>query len=136
MDRDSIEKTLRAAYERRAANDPVGAGKIFAPNAVFRVVGEPACCGGVRTMRGADIHPALVTMIEVFPAKSFEIASLTIEGNRACVLCKATFTFGPTGETVHSELGHFWTFENGFATEVVEFLDTALVAHLQAKAAK
>jgi ketosteroid isomerase-like protein len=58
-----------------------------------------------------------------------------IEGNRACVLTRASFVFTPTGETVHSELGHFWTFENGKATEVVEFMDTALVAHLAAKAA-
>lgn len=130
MNRREIEVTLRDAYARRAANDAEGASRIFGSEAVYRVSGLPEHCGAVTEHRGADIQTALVQVCEAFRASKLEITSMIIEDDRAAVRVQAHFRFTPTGRELSTELAHFWTFKDGKAVELVEFFDTAHVAHL------
>jgi hypothetical protein len=74
MDENAIETAIRAAYASRAANDAAGAGRIFAPGATYRVVGEQKHCAAVGAFSGADISLALTAIVERFRATAFEIA--------------------------------------------------------------
>jgi ketosteroid isomerase-like protein len=134
MHRNDIEAALRAAYAARAANDAAQSARIFGPKATFRGAGDPAFCGAVATYAGPALPPALEKLCEVFHASAFTVTSMIIDGDRAAVRCDATFKYAPTGEAVSLELAHYWTFKDGHAIELVEFFDTAHVAHIMAKA--
>ena len=133
MERSEIESALREAYARREANDPVSAGAIFAPDATYRVAGSKDHCGAVRSVSASDMGPALNQLFSVFRAKKFDITSMLIDDDHAAVTIRATFDFTPTGETISTDLAHFWTFRDGQAIELLEFLDTAHVVSLQAQ---
>jgi ketosteroid isomerase-like protein len=131
MERHVIEAALRSAYERRGANDADGATRIFAPDATYRIAGHKDFCSAVTTYRGAELKPALAKLCENFRATKFDMTAIVIDGDRASVMVQATF-LAPAGQSVTTELAHFWTFDKaGKAVELVEFFDTAHVAHLQ-----
>jgi ketosteroid isomerase-like protein len=122
-----------AAYVARALNDASEVGRIFAPNATFKVAGHPGYCGAVATYVGPALHSALERLCEVFRASAFDVTSMIIEGDRAAVICRAAFEYTPSGERLDLDLVHFWTFRDGKAIELVEFFDTAHVAHVMAQ---
>lgn len=133
MARGSIETALRHAYARRAANDAAGTMDIFAPDATYRIAGHADFCIMAAAHRGPALRNAVDTACSLFRASSFEPRFVSIDDDHATVLVLGTFEFVPTGETITTELAHIWTFKDGKAVEMVEFLDTALAAHLHAR---
>jgi ketosteroid isomerase-like protein len=130
MERSAIEAALRDIYAARAANDAVATAAFFTPDAHYRVAGDPDRCAAVASYHGTAVAEAMELRCAVFHALEFSIATLTIDGDHAAVQCEATMRYTPTGQTITTRLAHFWTFHEGRASEVVEFFDTAAVAHL------
>jgi len=121
---------LRGVYAARAANNAVATVAFFAPDAHYRVAGDPDRCAAVASYHGTALAEAMEARCAVFHALMFSIATLTIDGDHAAVQCEATMRYTPTGQTISTRLAHFWTFCDGKASEVVEFFDTAAIAHL------
>jgi ketosteroid isomerase-like protein len=134
MHRSEIEAVLRDVYAARAANDAGAISRIFAANARFRNAGNSAFCAAAATHAGPALPAALEKLCELFPASAFSVTSMIIDGDRAAVICASTFEYAPTRESISLELMHFWTFENDHAVELVEYFDTAHVAHVLGKA--
>jgi len=82
---------------------------------------------------GPTLRSALEETMSLLRASAFEIGTLVIEGDRASAIVHATFVFTPTGETVTTELCHMWTFRDGRAVELIEFVDTAHLADLHGR---
>jgi ketosteroid isomerase-like protein len=133
MNRDEIETALRAAYDARARNDAAGVSRIFAPDATFSNAGDPAFCSAVATHAGPALYAALEKLCDVFRASAFDVKSMVVEGDRAAVICRADFRYVPTGAPLSLDLVHFWTFRDGKAAELVEYFDTAHVAHVMSQ---
>jgi|SRR5579871_4376291 len=134
MSRNEIETAVRSAYAARAANDPIGVGAIFSPDARFTDAGHPTHCSAAATYVGPQIHQALKALCDNFRASNYEMRSLLIDGDRAAAICRADFQYVLTSETFSLDLVHFWTFKDGKAVELVEYFDTAHVAHVVSKA--
>jgi len=134
MDRSAIEATLNAIYAAREANDATGILAHFAPDACYRIAGDPRSCSAAEAHRGAALQPALEGMCGLFQVQHLHVAPAIIDGDRAAVTVQARFTFAPTGETVDTGMVDIWTFRDGKVAEVTEYLDTAHLARLQAPA--
>lgn len=134
MDRREIETTLEAIYAARAANDAAGILTHFAPGACWHIAGQPDCCGAAQAHRGEALRPALETMCGLFQVQDLRPGPAIIDGDRAAVAIQARFTFTPTGETVETAMADIWTFRDGKVVEVAEYLDTARLAQLHARA--
>lgn len=127
--RDSIEAALRRTYAARQANNVAELVAIFAPGARYRVAGDPTVLPGLDAFAKSTIEEAMAALCESFPAERYEPVSIVIEGNKAMTLSRGTFRFAPTGERFSLDIANAWTFDaDGRATEVVDFIDTALVA--------
>jgi ketosteroid isomerase-like protein len=133
MGSNAIETAIRDAYAARARNDAAELALIFAPDATFRDMGHPAYCSAAATSKGPEIRTALEKLCEVFPASGYDLTSMITEGDRAAVICRANFRYAPTGESLTLDLMQFWTFKDGKVIELLEFFDTAHVAHVMAQ---
>jgi ketosteroid isomerase-like protein len=134
MNRNHIEATLHDAYSARSRNDAAGVLAVFAADATLKHLGHPAYCDAVATYIGPALGPAMEKLCDVFRASAWDARSMIIEGNRAAVICRASLQYTPTGESLSLDLVHFWTFQDGKVTELMEYFDTALVAHVMTQA--
>ena len=132
MDRAEIEAMLHRLYAMREANDLEGALESFAPQAIWRTVGDPGSCSVAGSHRGAALRPAMQALFGAFRAIAFRPTALLIDGDRAVATVRAELVFTPTGERINTEIAHVWSFADGKVTAVDEFLDTALAARLLA----
>ena len=130
MNRADVAAELYRLYALREAGDVDGLLAALAPSATYHIVGDQAHCPSAGAYSGAELRSALEAACRLFKAGTFDITSMVIDGDQAAVRVRVLLTFAPTGETVISELGHFWTLEDGRAVEIVEYHDSAMVAGL------
>lgn len=64
-----------------------------------------------------------------FVFNSYTADNILIDGNRAAAEVKLNLSSNKTQETFEATLAHFWRFENGVPTELVEYMDSALITH-------
>lgn len=64
---------------------------------------------------------------------AFEPISIIAEGNRAASHVKFRYRHKPSGRIVDSEAAQLWVTENAKVAELIEFLDTALFASINAE---
>ena len=57
----------------------------------------------------------------------YQVVELICEGDRAAGRVQIKYRNKNTGNVVETEIGHFWQLEDGKASKLVEFYDTATV---------
>lgn len=130
MTRDAIESILNGIYASRKANDVAQILSYFAPDAVYRIAGDARVCPVAAAHRGGALRETVSMLCEAFPATEFAPRRIVVDGDTAMSWVALSVVFARTGEKIDSELAHVWTFRDGKVAELVEFLDTALVAQL------
>lgn len=134
-DRKTVERIVRETYGARLANDVEGTVKPFHANGTFAVSGAPGLGPSALVAKGAaEIRAGLETLIGAFEFLELEFLNLLVDGNEAAARVRVKMRVSATGEIIETDLGHFWTIEDGKVASVVEFRDTALVNHLMEKA--
>lgn len=130
-ERDRILDTIDQAYAARAAGDFEAMARFWEPHATYRLAGEAALLPAV-PVGPADAVEAVRTLIDLFDFHRFERVSSVVEGNRAAVHWRVTVS-NNGGDPVEAELYDLWQFsENGRATSLLQFTDTALIVRMLA----
>lgn len=130
IDRDTIERTIRQAYEARQRSDHAGLAGFFAPNATYRMAGKSHLLGGM-PVGPVDAMTAIGGLIDQFTFPQLSLAAILIDGNRAAVHVEMHAVATRSAKESPSELLDIWTFDDdGKVTDITEFADTALIGHM------
>jgi ketosteroid isomerase-like protein len=131
MDRQKVQSVLDQAYALRQKGDIEGIIALFHPECVFELVGARASSAVAGAVRGhQDFRRTLTDFIAAFEFVERDVISTVIEDRRAVVHSRVKLRFIPKDKTVTTDMLDLWTFENGKALELVEFVDTALINDL------
>ena len=130
-DRANVLAAIDSAYAAREAGDKEALARHFAPFATFHIVGR-------KELLGFDVGPvdamsAIGELIDLFTFHRVERLHVAIDGSVAVVHLRIEVsTAGGARET--TELCDIWTFDDDAKfRSIVEFGDTALIAHMLAK---
>jgi len=129
IDRAQILDSIDRGYQARARGDKEGVAPIWAPGATYRLCGEASLvpsfpCGPAAAGETVD------SLIDLISFQSYERLETIVEGNRAAIRWRVDFSIqdGPSGTT---ELADFWEFDDeGRATSLIQFLDTAKLGEM------
>jgi ketosteroid isomerase-like protein len=128
-DRAAVLAAIDEVYRLRIAGDKSALEARFAPGAQIQLAGRAELMPGV-AVGPADAGPTIAALIDTFVFHEHERLDAIVEGDKAAVRSRITVS-RPGGETVTTELYDLWTIgEDGRPTSVLQFVDTALVAHM------
>lgn len=76
-----------------------------------------------------DFLIQLEDLAKNFEFKKYSASNIIVEGDRVAAQISLSLTSRKTGDTFDTTIAHFWTFNNGRPVKLVEYMDTALMAH-------
>ena len=130
-DRDAFLRTIDEGYAQRMAGNKDAMRRIFAPDAQFRIAGDPTLIPGVAASAGSAA-PTVEALMDDFEFHDMERLDTIVEGDKAAVYSRVTLSYRG-GHKVTTELYDLWTIDqDGRVTSMLQFADTALVARLTA----
>jgi ketosteroid isomerase-like protein len=125
-DRETILKNIEAAYAARTRADREELATNWAPGATYRLVGAetlPGIAAGAN-----DANEAIGALIDLFQFHEVERLSTLIDGNRAALHWRVTFTSGDS-DPATVELCDLWEVaDDGKLVSLTQFTDTQMVA--------
>jgi ketosteroid isomerase-like protein len=128
-----ILETIDSALAARTRGDKEGVARYLAPGAQFRIVGDPAQYPGF-PLSPADAAEAVAALIDRVRFHNLERIDAIVEGHRAACRWRIDVSLGE-GQVAPTEVCDLWSFdEEGRITELVQFIDTALLARLLTEA--
>ena len=128
--RKAMEKIVRALYAARKRGDFDAMTEMCAPGCSLHVAGAPEFCPAAGTAKGRAALRKRFAELRAFEFSSHKMLSIIADGNRVAVHWRTKVTFRPTGKSAVSEFCDLWTIRNGKIASAVQFIDTALVAHM------
>ncbi|ATE63047.1 nuclear transport factor 2 family protein [Rhizorhabdus dicambivorans] len=127
LDRVSILAAVDDAYARRASGDKVALDAIWAPGAVFELVGRSPLMAATLPTGPAAAMDVVSTLVDRVRFHSFERLDAVVEGGQAAIRWHITAS-APGGAPFEIELFDLWSFDEQYrATRLVQFTDTALL---------
>jgi ketosteroid isomerase-like protein len=126
----SMEKVVRALYAARKRGDFDAMAELCTPACRLHVAGAPEFCHAAGTTTGRAALRKRFAELRAFDFANHKMLSIMADGNRVAVHWRTKVTFKPTGKSAVSEFCDLWTIRNGKIASAVQFIDTALVAHL------
>ena len=63
-----------------------------------------------------------------FQFNAYQATNILVDGNRAAAQLQLDLTSVATGRRFSATIAHFWSFEDGIPVQLVEYMDTALMA--------
>lgn len=125
MDRDTILRTIEAAYDARVRADREELATYWAPGGTYRLVGAETLVG---IAAGAnEANEAIGALINLFQFHKLERLATLVEGNRAAVHWRVTFTSGES-DPATIELCDLWEVaDDGKLLSLTQFTDTQLL---------
>jgi ketosteroid isomerase-like protein len=125
-DRETILRNIEAAYAARTRGDRAELATYWAPGGTYRLVGAEAL-PGIRA--GAnDANEAIGVLIDLFQFHEVERLATLVDGNRAALHWRVTFTSGES-DPATVELCDLWEVAaDGKLVSLTQFTDTQLVA--------
>lgn len=131
MREGSVREFVGRYFEARLKNDPALVIPMFAPGARYVMAGAAGESPVVSTDQGpADYAEIARALAAAWRWRNVEVRSLVVEGEKAAVHFGLVVDYAPSGVKVNTELANFWTLRDGLCTELIEFVDTALVRRL------
>ena len=130
LDRQAILQRIDDLYATRARGDKEALKAFWAPEASFRLAGQPDL---VRNFPGSpDAVVSVERLIDLVTFHEFTRLDAVVDGYKAAVLWRVQLSVGQ-GKRVTTELYDLWEFnDEGRAVSVLQFCDTALLANLLA----
>ena len=130
LDRQAILQRIDDLYATRARGDKEALQTFWAPEVSFRFAGDPELL--MHFPGGEDVAASIGRIIDLIAFHHFERLEAVVEGHKASVLWRVHLSV--RGKTpVTTELYDLWAFDDqGRATSLVQFCDTALLAKLLA----
>ena len=64
-----------------------------------------------------------------FQFHSYRATNILVDGDRAAAQLEVDITSRATGRRFSATIAHFWSFKDGIPSRLVEYMDTALMAH-------
>ena len=125
-DRDIILRNIEAAYEARSQGDREKLATYWAPGATYQMIGAESLNG---IAAGAnDANEAIGILIDLFQFHGVERLSTLIDGNRAALHWRITFSSGE-GAPADVEVCDLWQVDDdGKLVSLIQFTDTQLLA--------
>ncbi|HEX8364632.1 MAG TPA: nuclear transport factor 2 family protein [Allosphingosinicella sp.] len=127
--RERMLATIDAALAARSRGDKGEVARYLAPGALFRIAGNSSLYGAFPAGPG-EAQATVAELIDRVRFHDHERLDAIVEGNRAACRWRIDFSIddGPIGTT---ELCDLWTFDaEGRVTELVQFVDTALLVRM------
>ncbi len=130
LDRQAVLRRIDDLYATRARGDKEALKAFWAPDSTFRLAGDSSFVAPFPS--GPDAVASVDRIIDLVTFHSFERVDAVVDGHKAAVLWRVRLSVRD-GEPVTTELYDLWTFDDeGRATSVLQFCDTALLAKLLA----
>lgn len=130
-----MEKLVRDLYGARLGNDLKNAAGYFSADSRFAINGAMEASNIALNISGkAKIEELLTDLFRTWQWTEQDIKHILIQDNRAAVHYRLKARFMPTGAIVDTEICDLLTFQDGQLTEIIQFLDTALVGRLMGQA--
>lgn len=79
-----------------------------------------------------ELRTQLESLAENFVFNSYRATNIIVEGNKAAAQVELNLTSNKTGDTFGATIAHFWEFKDGEPAHLIEYMDTALMAHQSA----
>ena len=76
-----------------------------------------------------ELLAQLEDMRKDFTFNAYRATSILVDGDRAAAQLEADVTSVATGRRFTTRIAHFWSFKDGVPVHLVEYTDTALIAH-------
>ena len=76
-----------------------------------------------------ELLTELEDMRKDFTFSAYRATSILVDGDRAAAQLEADVTSVATGRRFTTRIAHFWSFKDGVPVHLVEYTDTALIAH-------
>ncbi|MEM7001845.1 MAG: nuclear transport factor 2 family protein [Pseudomonadota bacterium] len=132
MDRTQMESLVIGFYDVRLQNKPQAILNLLAPSAQMRVAGATnASPIAHQTTTPEELRASVESLVGNWQWTNIEMLSLLIDGNSAAARYTLQTTHVPTGQKVTAEMmDQFYFDDAGNITELIEFVDTAMVAQL------
>ena len=91
---------------------------------------EPATArySGIRHSK-RELLAQLEDMRKDFTFSAYRATSILVDGDRAAAQLEADVTSVASGRRFTTRIAHFWSFKDGVPVHLVEYTDTALIAH-------
>jgi ketosteroid isomerase-like protein len=125
LDRDGIDRLIRAFWHLRLQDAPAAIRRYAAPDVVFRILGNPGGGNGYSVFEGQDAVIESVRFIDTnLEFIGFEIVDLIVDGPRAALRWQAALRHRGTGVIGDLAVLDLITVDNGRITQYVEFFDT------------
>jgi ketosteroid isomerase-like protein len=125
-DRDTILRNIDAGYEARTRGDRETLATLWADGGTYRLIGAETLAG---IAEGAtDVNEAIGALIDLFQFQAVERIATLVDGNRAALHWRITFTSGDSAPAT-VELCDLWEVaEDGKLVSLTQFTDTQLLA--------
>ena len=128
--REQILQIITSSMARRRAGDKSVTAEVMAPGGTYALAADPSLLAGY-PVGPSDAETAVARLIDLFTFHDEEVLDAIVEGGRAAVRWRLTFSRGPEGEQRTSEILQIWTFNDAGKVESLrEFSDTALIASM------
>lgn len=127
LGREAILRVVDSALAARTRGEDVA--HFFAPNATFRIAGEPSLYRDFPSGPGEAV-PTVAELMRRVRFQACERIDEIVEGNRAACRWRIDFTIddGPAATT---EVCDLWTFdEEGRIADLIQFVDSALLVRM------
>jgi ketosteroid isomerase-like protein len=128
--REEILKIITTSMARRRAGDKSVTAEVMAPDGTYALAADPSLLTGY-PVGPSDANTAVARLIDLFTFHDDELLDAIVEGGRAAVRWKLTFSRGRDGAKRTTDLLQVWTFnDSGKVESLHEFGDTALIASM------
>lgn len=134
LERSTVEEVVRGMYQARINNDVNGCRAFFSQDAHLALVGEDEGVFQSKDELPANIDDKIAALVNAWQWIEMNKLRLLVDGNQVASLYELTTVFTPTGETITTSISdHLVVDEHLKISELIEFVDTALVARLAAQ---
>jgi ketosteroid isomerase-like protein len=131
LDREGIERRVRALFHARKQGDSEGMLAEFSPNIVYEVVGSWDLYPFYGRREGIEaIRAMLLELAMEFENLGSTIHDILIDGERVAVRRTARLRHRGTNAIADVGIVDFLRFRNGLVIEISEYPDTATVGKL------
>jgi ketosteroid isomerase-like protein len=127
------ETVVRAVYDAWRLKDLDRVAALCADNFCHDIHIAPSVHPLGGPAQGKAAIDRLKRITEQFDFVSYEIAGLIVSGGRAAAQAHLRYIHKPTGESLETTLGHFWTVRNGLVERLDEYHDMGTVQAFASK---
>lgn len=131
VDRNELERTVRAFYRARNGHDLDAVMSLVDPDASFRIACNYRLGPLAHMVEGSsEIRARFADLMANWDLSDMDIESVYVDGDTAVVHRNGQVRFIPDDKSFDTEMMDKLTFRDGRVVEFTEFIDTLLAAEI------